>query len=135
MKGRKHGSCKSLPIQCQDYLFPTCMPIRISMKIDKNNIIGRASEELPTAWKPPISFVIATANWKFQQSCSCCCTKLWLNFESSFSTSNCHIEFKMIFLVHPNIEVGEDSRRQSTWFTSSFTSFFSFYFVIELQTF
>ena len=31
------------------YLFPTCMPSRTFIKIDKNNIIGRASEELPTA--------------------------------------------------------------------------------------
>ena len=54
------------------YLFPTCMPSRTFIKIDKNSIIGRASEELPTAWQPPTSFVMVTANWKFQQSCRCC---------------------------------------------------------------
>ena len=54
------------------YLFPTCMPRRTFIKTDKNNIIGRASEELPTAWQPPTSFVIVTENWKFQQSCRCC---------------------------------------------------------------
>ena len=54
------------------YLFPTCMPSRTFITIDKNNIIGRASEELPTAWQPPTSFVMVTENWKFQQSCRCC---------------------------------------------------------------
>ena len=103
------------------YLFPTCMPSRTFIKIDKNNIIGRASEELPTAWQPPTSFVIVTENWKFQQSCRCCD---WILSPCLIQGSNCHIEFKMIFLVHSNIEVGEDScRLQSTWFTSSFISF------------
>ena len=78
------------------YLFPTCMPSRTFIKIDKNNIIGRASEELPTAWQPPTSFVIVTENWKFQQSCHCCD---WI-LSPCLIQGTAIFEFKMIFLVH-----------------------------------